>query len=131
MRHAVVARGEGTHFRRLTSWAEEEISELVAELPESLRLVLDRIAILLENFPPPERRAEGIEPDQLGLFEGVGAEDPGSHQVPRIVLWLGNLWEYSSADEEAFREEVRVTFLHELGHYLGLDEEDLAERDLD
>lgn len=127
----VEARGEGARFLRLSRWAEEEIGALVDELPARLREVIDRIAVLLEDFPPPERQEEGIEPDQLGLFEGVGAEDPGSHQVPRIVLWLGNLWEYSYEDEEAFREEVRVTFLHELGHYLGLDEEDLAERDLD
>jgi predicted Zn-dependent protease with MMP-like domain len=130
MPNPVVAPGGGSRFARLSLWAEEEISQLVQDLPPSLGQILDRIAILLEDVPSPDRREEGIEPDQLGLFEGVGAEDPGSHQVPRIVLWLGNLWDYSYHDEEAFREEVRVTFLHELGHYLGLDEDDLEARDL-
>jgi predicted Zn-dependent protease with MMP-like domain len=51
--------------------------------------------------------------------------------MPRIVMWLGNIWEMCEAQEEAYREEVRVTFLHEIGHYLGLDEEDLTQRGLE
>jgi predicted Zn-dependent protease with MMP-like domain len=35
------------------------------------------------------------------------------------------------ADEEGFREEVRVTFLHELGHYIGFNEDDLEQRGLE
>lgn len=110
--------------------AEETLGEVCAALPRRLAGPVANIPVVLENFPHPSRYAEGIEPDQLGLFEGVGAEDPSSHQVPRIVLWLGNLWEISNGDPAAFREEVRVTFLHEVGHYLGFDEEDLEERDL-
>lgn len=117
-------------FERLAAIADEELRELNADLPPELVAILPRIAILLEDYPAEERLPEGIDPDQLGLFEGVGAEDPAHHQVPRIVIWLGNLWEMSRGDEEAFREEVRVTFLHELGHYIGFDEEALEERDL-
>jgi predicted Zn-dependent protease with MMP-like domain len=32
---------------------------------------------------------------------------------------------------EVFRDEVRLTYLHELGHYLGWDEDELAARGLD
>ena len=117
-------------FGNLSSLAEKELASLIQELPAALQPALARIAIVLEDFPTEAWLAEGIEPDQLGLFEGVGAEDPRSAQIPRIVLWLGNLWEMCQGDVEAFQEEVRVTFLHELGHYLGLDEEDLIERDL-
>jgi len=35
------------------------------------------------------------------------------------------------AEEDSYREEVRITFLHELGHYLGLDEGDLFQRGLE
>lgn len=118
-------------FRHLLRMAEEELRVLTKELPPEIRLALSRVAVVLELAPSKERQKEGIEYDQLGLFEGCGAEDPSSHQVPRMVLWLGNLWDMSNEDEEAYREEVRVTFLHELGHYLGLDEEDLSNRDLD
>ena len=42
---------------------------------------------------------------------------------PRIRLFLDNLWDFSGEDMAAFREEVKTTLLHELGHYLGLDED--------
>jgi predicted Zn-dependent protease with MMP-like domain len=50
---------------------------------------------------------------------------------PQIILFLDNLWDFADRDEGVFRQEVRTTLLHELGHYLGLDEDDLTERGLD
>ena len=50
---------------------------------------------------------------------------------PQIILFLGNIWELAEGDEESFCDEVRTTLLHELGHYLGLDEDDLTERGLE
>ena len=47
-----------------------------------------------------------------------------------ILLFLENLWDFAGEDEEIFRQEVRTTYLHELGHYLGLEEIDLEERGL-
>ena len=48
-----------------------------------------------------------------------------------IILYMENIWEYAGRRSPDFREEVRRTYLHELGHYLGLDEDDLFDRDLD
>jgi len=50
---------------------------------------------------------------------------------PQIILFLENLWDFAEGDEEMFREEVATTLLHELGHYLGLDEDDLTDRGLE
>lgn len=50
---------------------------------------------------------------------------------PQIILFLENLWDFSDGDEAIYREEIRITLLHELGHYLGLDELDLEDRGLD
>jgi predicted Zn-dependent protease with MMP-like domain len=115
----------------LLQLAGEEIRLARAALPQPLQASLARVAIVLEEFPSPEFLQDGVDADQLGLFEGANATDLDSPQVPRIMLWLGNLWEMSEADEAQYREEVRVTFLHELGHYLGLDEDDIAARELD
>jgi predicted Zn-dependent protease with MMP-like domain len=49
---------------------------------------------------------------------------------PQVILFLGNLWDEVEGDVELFLSEVRTTYLHELGHYLGLDEDDLADRGL-
>ena len=65
--------------------------------------------------------------DTLGIFEEGAAASP----TPRIRLWLENLWEIAEGDLAIFRAEVRTTLLHEIGHVLGWDEQDLEERGLD
>ncbi len=78
--------------------------------------------------------ANGIAPDTLGLFvggaypDGVTEPDP---MPPQILLFIENLWEEALHSDPAFLEEVRRTYLHEIGHYLGLTEEELTGRDLD
>jgi predicted Zn-dependent protease with MMP-like domain len=48
-----------------------------------------------------------------------------------IELFLENLWDFADGDHKVFCDEVRITYLHELGHFLGWDEDDLAARELD
>ena len=48
-----------------------------------------------------------------------------------IILFLENLWDFAEGDAAVFRDEARITYLHELGHFFGWDEEDLAARELD
>ncbi len=77
---------------------------------------------------------DGMEEDLLGLFVGLSYRDmdSGVQDLPaQILLFLENLWAFSEGDPDLFREEVARTYLHELGHYLGLDEDGLMERDLD
>ena len=47
------------------------------------------------------------------------------------MLYLNNLWDFAEGDEAVFKAEVRLTYLHELGHYLGWDEDEVAARGLD
>lgn len=77
--------------------------------------------------------ADGIEPDHLGLFTGFSLRDEegAAGLPPQIILFLENIFEESRDSGRSFREELRRTFLHELGHYLGLEEDDLALRDVD
>ena len=85
-----------------------------------------------ERRPNADLQADGIEPDTLGLFTGPEFADEGDVPLPpQIILFLENLWDFAAEDEVVFQEEVRTTFLHELGHYLGLDEGELTERGLE
>jgi predicted Zn-dependent protease with MMP-like domain len=118
-------------FLHLLELATLKIEETRSDLPPALRRALKDVAVVLEEFPSPEQEADGVSSDQLGLFEGADATDSHNPQVPRIVLWLGNLWEMCEAQESAYLEEVRITFLHELGHYIGFGEEDLFDRGLE
>ena len=56
--------------------------------------------------------------------------DPWSHFPSSIGLFQRNLERYAR-DREELLEEIRVTLLHEVGHFLGLDEEQLRELGLD
>ena len=108
--------------------------ESLASLPAELRELAEQVPLTFEKRPTRAMRAEGITPDTLGLFVGESIEDAGESLAPmpgQIILFLDNIWDFADGDTETFEEEVRITLLHELGHYLGWDEEDLFDRDLD
>ena len=87
-----------------------------------------------ERLPNKAQLRGGIYPDTLGLFVGpeFALEETAALPLPpQIILFLDNIWDQAEADEEIFREEVHTTYLHELGHYLGLDEDDLFDRGLE
>ncbi|HVU26214.1 MAG TPA: metallopeptidase family protein [Verrucomicrobiae bacterium] len=120
------------NWERLRAIATTEIETTVTSLPEPLRERAKKLPVTFERQPNKELQADGIELDTLGLF--VGPDFVGENDVPmppQIILFLANIWDFAEGEEKLFREEVRATFLHELGHYLGLDEEDLIERGLD
>ena len=85
-----------------------------------------------ERLPNAAHQRDGIAPDTLGLFVGPEfAEEGAVPMPPQIILFLENIWEQAEGDEEVFRDEIHTTLLHELGHYLGLDEDELIERGLE
>ncbi len=109
-----------------------EVEATLAALPQPLRERAEKLPVTFERQLNAGLQADGIEPDTLGLFVGPEFADEGQIPLPpQIILFLENLWGFSEGDEEIFRDEIRTTFLHELGHYLGLDEDELTERGLE
>lgn len=119
------------HFDRLV---EREI----AALPPPFRAVLDRLPVLIEDAPSSERMQDlGLEADDdlCGLHEGVPDTETDDLGLPgRITLWRNAIAEQAGWPEDghpdaedlaALAEEIHITLLHELGHQLGLDEEDM------
>lgn len=113
--------------------AEAEIRETLIDLPETVRGAASKVPVIYERRPGTALVADGLDPDLLGLFVGdpLGEEGQGATVPAQILLFLENLWEFVEGDPDAFAEEVQTTYLHELGHYLGLDEMDLEERGLE
>lgn len=119
-------------WRDLQAMAGEETRRLLGELPAAIRKGIDGIPIVFERVPNRGMIAEGLDPDLLGLFVGDAYADPGSDALPaEILLFLVNLWDEAGGDADEYRRQVRITLLHEIGHYLGLGEDGLAERDLE
>jgi len=119
---------------QLKQLALAEVEATLAALPAALRERAGALPVTFERVPNPAFVAEGIEPDTLGVFTGpayADEEQSASPLPPQIILFLENLWDFAEADEDAFLDEVHTTYLHELGHYLGLDEDDLFDRGLD
>jgi predicted Zn-dependent protease with MMP-like domain len=95
------------------------------------QVIVQALPVTYERIPNRALQVEGIEADTLGLF--VGGEFAHELDVPvpaQIILFLENIFGMVEGDEDGFRQEVRITLVHELGHYLGLDEDDLEERGL-
>ena len=120
-------------WKRLLKTAQAEVAETIRDLPAELRPHAERLPVSYEPMPNDGLTADGLDADLLGLFVGDGIDVPESERSPlprQIFLFLENLWDFAEADEEIFREEVRITFIHEFGHYLGLEEHELEERGL-
>lgn len=115
---------------RLLTLATDVISLTLAKLPEQIQAAAKSCVIEPVFMQDCLACGELIEDDLLGLFQGISLEEgepETASQLPRIRLFLDNLWDYAEEDPVVFREEVRVTLLHELGHYLGFDEEQVAQ----
>jgi predicted Zn-dependent protease with MMP-like domain len=119
------------NWERLVELARAEVARTIAELPDDLRPRAAALPVSYEKLPSQTIIDDGIEPDTLGLF--VGGEFAHEGEVPlpaQIILFVENIRDMVEGDEEEFCAEIRITYLHELGHYLGLNEEDLEERGL-
>ena len=124
-----VAPEKMPNWQWLLSTAKTEVNNLIATLPDELRQPAERLPVYFEPKPDSQKHQD-IEPDTLGLF--VGNPLAETHHVhgqltAHIILFLENIW---FGDEAEYKEEVRITFYHELGHYLGLEEDDLEDRGL-
>lgn len=111
--------------------ATGELDRIRAELPGEINAELDHVSFIFEAHPSEDDLASGIEADQLGLFDGNPLGDTEFPMPTRIILWMENLWDLAEEDVEIFREEVRITLLHEIGHFLGWDEDDIEARGLE
>lgn len=93
---------------------EEHVRRALDSLPPQFNRALDNIAVVVED-------ENAAEPDLYGLFEGGGDYMPDKVTIYRLPL------EGDFRDPDALEQEIRITVLHELGHYFGLDEDRLGE----
>lgn len=123
-------------WNQLVAVADHEVQRAIARLPAPVQQEATTIPVSYEPVPSPGMLEEPeVDEDTLGLFVGSAFPDEwhsGADSLPaQIVLFLENLWDYAEGDDATYRREVRRTYWHELGHYLGWDEDDLARRGLD
>jgi len=101
---------------------EDHVRAALDELPPHLAGALQNLAVVVEDENPED-------PDLLGLYHGVPLTERGDVAgLPpdRISIYRIPL-EESFPDPDELRDEIRITVLHELAHYFGIDEDRLEE----
>ncbi len=103
---------------------ERHVRAALDSLPENIAAALDNVAVVVEDENPED-------PDLFGLYHGVPLPERGSGyggQLPdRISIYRFPLEDEFGDDPAVLEDEIRVTVLHELAHYFGIDEDRLEE----
>ena len=113
---------------------EALVEEALEQLPDEFRAALDNVAVMVAEEPSDEDLEEvGIDPgdperDELfGLYQGVPLPERDSFYsaLPdRVLIFRGPILRECETRREVIRE-IRETVQHELGHYFGLEEDEL------
>lgn len=122
-----------------TTRFEKIVEEAIADLPEELQKLLEECSVIIQEWADPELMERmGIDDRDdtpYGFYDGtpLGMRGPteNSFLLPdRIYVFRGPLVE-DFPERDELVEEIRVTLFHELGHMIGLDEDDMEERGLE
>ena len=101
---------------------DDHVRAALDELPPAPRGRSHNVAVVVEDENPDD-------PDLFGLYHGVPLPERGdmAGMLPDTISIYRIPLEESFPDPDELREEIRITVLHELAHYFGLDEDRLAE----
>ena len=108
------------------------VQQAVADLPPPYAKLMETIAVVVEEEPPEDvLRDLGLDEkdDLLGLYQGQSLADdsffrPGGEPPPRISIYRGPILRICESPEEVV-QEVYDTVVHELGHHVGLDDDEM------
>lgn len=110
---------------------QQLVEEALRDIPRSFRRAMQNVAVVVEDEPSPETLAElEVEPGDtlFGLYQGIPLPERswshGNTLPDRISIYQRPI-EQSCEDDDAIRECVAETVIHEFGHYFGLTEEEI------
>ncbi len=108
------------------------VEEVLDSLPLEFRKRIHNVAVLVEDLPRDQfaLRAGGSGKLLLGLFHGVPTTKKSVFDLSTgpdyVMLYQKNI-EAVSSNEAELRHQIRLTVMHEFGHYFGMDEEQLKD----
>jgi predicted Zn-dependent protease with MMP-like domain len=108
------------------------VEEVLDSLPREFRKRIRNVAVLVEDLPPDQLSRQSKQPRRLllGLYHGVPMTKKSVFDLASgpdyVVLYQKNI-EAVCSNEAEVREQIRRTVIHELGHYFGMDEDQLKD----
>ena len=107
----------------------QAVAEALDNLPRSIREYVSDVPVLIEDYPSDDLLGrENVSPQILGIYLGVPRTESEVSAQPahltQVILFKKNL-EKLCRDRDDLIEQIQVTVRHEIGHHLGLSEEDL------
>ena len=111
---------------------EKLVHQAIAELPEEFREKLQNVAIIVEDNPSDEMLEEMEIPEGdtlFGLYEGTPLTERGfdSPLHPDRIWIFQEPIEDECETEEEIIEEIKITIVHEVAHFFGLDDDYLED----
>ena len=103
---------------------DKAVDAAIDQVPDELLQLIDNVVILVEDDPPAD------EPDLLGLYDGVPIteRDTSYGMVPPDSITLfRNPLKAVAATKAHLIDEITITVVHEIGHYFGIDDDELDE----
>lgn len=100
------------------------VEEAIASLPPQFAQWIEDVPVIVEDIPSVADRTPRLEGEPLGLFVGASLGEPPGSMPARIMLYRKPLMEACNTYGQ-LAKEIRKTLVHELGHYTGMDEDDL------
>ena len=113
---------------------KKEVTRIIDRLPRRFREQLRNVEFVVEERPSPALlRAEGLDPrrDTLyGIYQGIPLPERSALDPPflpdKITIFAEPLLQ-DFPDPDELREEIRLTVLHEIAHYFGMEEDEIDE----
>ena len=109
------------------------VADAVAAIPQGFRDAMHNIVIVVEDEPSREllREMEIEPPDSLfGLYQGTPLTQRSwdyGNTLPDRILLFQKPHERAAADEDDLVDAIAETLIHEIGHYFGMSEEEIAD----
>jgi predicted Zn-dependent protease with MMP-like domain len=126
-----VKRRPGRPPRLTRTEFEKLVAEAIEELPEEFRDRLENVVIAVEEEPADDDYELTDTPDDeelLGIYRGPMRTQQSFDDLPglpsEIAVFRGPILRCTANNREAVKE-IKDTVVHELGHYFGLDDDEL------